>query len=180
MVRGTEDIMRPKAHGTTSMAVQRALRWGVDREVADNICSFNRHYAEHSGCAPHPSEIRPPGRQQEVALTLFVAELADWKEASHSFLKDLNREGTTTYCDSVTGKPLFVAPLGRSMKAFLEESAVHGWPSFRDEEVVWENVRILSDGEAVSVVSFHALEHAPITNRAWPASLSAHHSSTLL
>ena len=53
--------------------------------------------------------------------------------------------------DSVSGKPLFVAPRGRTMEAFLSESASHGWPSFRDEEVVWENMRVLANGEAVSV-----------------------------
>ena len=53
----------------------------------------------------------------------------------------MSREGPTTYYDSVTGKPLFVAPIGRTMDEFLAESNVHGWPSFRDAEVVWENTR---------------------------------------
>ena len=61
----------------------------------------------------------------------------------------------TTFHDSVTGKPLFVAPRGRSFELFLRESEAHGWPSFRDEEVVWENVRCLEDGEAVSVDGTH-------------------------
>jgi hypothetical protein len=126
MRRGTEEIMRPKFHGTTAMAVQRQLRWGVERELADWCCSHNRHFAETSGY---------------------------WRQGAHRFLAELERAGPTTYCDSVTGKPLFVAPLGRSMEDFLSESAAHGWPSFRDEEVVWENVRVLSDGETVSVVS---------------------------
>ena len=30
-----------------------------------------------------------------------------------------------------------------------------GWPSFRDQEVVWENVRVLKDGETVSVTGTH-------------------------
>jgi hypothetical protein len=52
----------------------------------------------------------------------------------------------------VTGKPLFKAPINRSADEFLSESEVHGWPSFRDDEVVWENVRVLkSSGETVSV-----------------------------
>ena len=37
------------------------------------------------------------------------------------------------------------------MQDFLEESRNHGWPSFRDDEVNWEYVRVLPDGEAVSV-----------------------------
>jgi hypothetical protein len=47
-----------------------------------------------------------------------------------------------------------VAPLGRSADEFLTESEVHGWPSFRDNEVVWENVRVLKNsGETVAVSS---------------------------
>ena len=58
-----------------------------------------------------------------------------------------------TFYDSVSGKPLFQAPIGRSVDDFIAESKVHGWPSFRDDEVVWENVRVLKSsggGETVS------------------------------
>jgi hypothetical protein len=41
----------------------------------------------------------------------------------------------------VTGKPAFIAPRGRSFEEFAKESKAHGWPSFRDSEVVWDNVR---------------------------------------
>jgi len=41
------------------------------------------------------------------------------------------------------------------MENFLMESQSHGWPSFRDDEVVWENVRILPNGETVSVDGTH-------------------------
>ena len=44
-------------------------------------------------------------------------------------------EGTITFYDSVSGKPLFIAPKGRTWKEFIDESNKHGWPSFRDEEV---------------------------------------------
>jgi peptide methionine sulfoxide reductase MsrB len=37
----------------------------------------------------------------------------------------------------------------------------HGWPSFRDEEVVWDNVRCLGDGEAVSVDGTHLGHNLP-------------------
>ncbi len=54
----------------------------------------------------------------------------------------------------MTGKPLFQAPINRSVDDFIAESKIHGWPSFRDEEVVWSNVRVLrSSGETVSQVS---------------------------
>ena len=70
-------------------------------------------------------------------------------------MKSLPEGSEYTYYDSVTGKPLFIAPRGRSMEDFLEESRHHGWPSFRDEEVVWDNVRCLSDGETVSLTGTH-------------------------
>jgi len=41
------------------------------------------------------------------------------------------------------------------MEEFLTESRRHGWPSFRDEEVNWEYVRVLPDGECVSVDGTH-------------------------
>lgn len=132
VVMGEESIMCPKAHGTTATPVQSNLKWNCDQKTADKICSFNRHYAEHSGY---------------------------WKTTS--FLKDVNKEGETTYFDSVSGKPLFIAPRGRTFQEFQRESEAHGWPSFRDEEVVWDNVRVLPDGEAVSVDGTHLGHNLP-------------------
>jgi hypothetical protein len=39
----------------------------------------------------------------------------------------VDREGETTYYDSVSGKPLFIAPRGRSFEEFRKESVSHGW-----------------------------------------------------
>ena len=70
---------------------------------------------------------------------------------STSFLSTESGNAEVTFYDSVTGLPLFVAPRGRSWDAFVAESRAHGWPSFRDSEVVWDNVRVVSGGETVSV-----------------------------
>ena len=70
-------------------------------------------------------------------------------------------DSTLTYYDSITGKPLFIAPVGRTMEEFLEESESHGWPSFRDEEVVWDNVKILWNGETVSYDGTHLGHNLP-------------------
>jgi len=48
-VMGSESIMSKKTHGTSSVPVQKNLRWKCDTDVADRICNFNRHYAEFSG-----------------------------------------------------------------------------------------------------------------------------------
>lgn len=133
---GEESIMSPKAHGTSETPVQKDLRWKCDYDTADRICNFNRHYAEYAGY---------------WLTTSFVEDAR--KVAAEG--KDI------TFYDSNTGKPLFVAPRGRSMEDFLKESGSHGWPSFRDEEVIWDNVRCLGDGEAVSVDGTHLGHNLP-------------------
>ena len=45
----------------------------------------------------------------------------------------------------VCGKPLFRAPIGRSLAAFQAETVHHNWPSFREEEWVKENIIIDGD-----------------------------------
>lgn len=45
----TSQQQKNKAHGTTATPPQDNLKWGCDPKTADNICCFNRHYAEHSG-----------------------------------------------------------------------------------------------------------------------------------
>jgi peptide methionine sulfoxide reductase MsrB len=133
-ILGDESIMAPKAHGTSENPVQDTLRFGVSTKLADKICNYNRHFAEMSG----------------------------YFESS-SFEDELRKaNGPLVFYDSVTGKPLFKAPINRSVDEFLQESYVHGWPSFRDQEVVWENVRILrNSGETVSVDGTHLGHNLP-------------------
>jgi len=134
VVFGEESIMDQKTHGTTEMAVQEDLRYGVSRKVADRICSYNRHFAEFGGYFLDTS------------------------------FEDVVRsaKGPLTFYDSVTGSPLFQAPIGRSAEDFIAESEKHGWPSFRDQEVMWENVRVLrGSGETVSVAGTHLGHNIP-------------------
>eukprot|EP01062_Namystynia_karyoxenos_P044766 TRINITY_DN33026_c0_g1_i1.p1 TRINITY_DN33026_c0_g1~~TRINITY_DN33026_c0_g1_i1.p1 ORF type:complete len:185 (+),score=37.51 TRINITY_DN33026_c0_g1_i1:71-625(+) len=131
VVRGEEDIMRQRAHGTCPHAPQRELLWGVAWDEADRVCCFNRRYAEHRGY---------------WAKTLWDPEVAP---------------GPVSYYDSVSGRRLFRAPVGRSAASFRRESAAHGWPSFRDSEVDWRHVRVLSDGEVVSVDGTHLGHNIP-------------------
>jgi len=123
VVMGDESIMSKKAHGTSAVPVQSNLRWDCDHKTASNICNYNRHYAEHSG----------------------------YYEGKPKFLAEAKASSKIEFFDSNTGKLLFTAPIGRSMDDFLIESRAHGWPSFRDAETNWENVRVLPDGETVSV-----------------------------
>ena len=100
------------------------------------LYTVNRHYAEYAGY---------------WETTTFLAD-AD---------KAIRNGDKMTFYDSNTGKPLFRGPVQRSWQDFLKESRSHGWPSFRDEEVVWENVRVLPNGETVSVDGTHLGHNLP-------------------
>ena len=132
-VMGDESIMSKKAHGTSATPVQENLRWKVDQEVADRICNFNRHYAEQ----------------------------ASYFQQVPAFMTETKADKEITYYDSNTGKPLFYAPRGRTMEQFIKESRNHGWPSFRDDEVEWKNVRLLPNGETISVDGTHLGHNLP-------------------
>jgi hypothetical protein len=134
-VPGGEDLMRPKAHGTSETPVQDPLRWGCDANMADRICNYNRHYAEWSGY---------------WETTRFLSEIDTARD-----------DKPVTFFDSNTGKPLFTAPVGRTWTDFLLESRKHGWPSFRDQEVNWDNVRVLPNGITVSVDGTHLGHQLP-------------------
>eukprot|EP00039_Didymoeca_costata_P027574 m.18688 g.18688 ORF g.18688 m.18688 type:complete len:177 (+) comp6381_c0_seq2:116-646(+) len=127
-----DSLMDQKGHGTVANPLRTPMLYGVDEKKADEICCFNRHYAENSG--------------------YFLT--TKWK-------KEVENKGEVTYYDPANGKPLFIAPRGRTFKEFLEESKKHGWPSFRDQEVVWENVRCLENGECVSTAGTHLGHNIP-------------------
>ena len=131
---GDESIMAPKSHGTSDAPVQDNLLYGVSNKLADRICNYNRHFAEMGG----------------------YFQSTSWEDVV------LEAKGPVTFYDSVTGKPLFVAPINRSPEDLIRESEIHGWPSFRDDEVVWENVRVLrKSGETVSVDGTHLGHNLP-------------------
>jgi hypothetical protein len=96
----------------TQLEVQLANTEGRPLHAAVLDIVSPRHYAEHSGY---------------------------W--VGTNFLKEESKDsGEITFYDSVSGKPLFVAPRGRSWASFVKESKAHGWPSFRDAEVRgWRN-----------------------------------------
>lgn len=137
-------------------------------EVADRICNYNRHYAEHAGY---------------WQTTSFLSDVALFQE----------KKEPIQFFDSNSGKLLFTAPIGRTWDEFIEESKGHGWPSFRDDEVCysstrfayawpwilrsvfffssffclllcqvnWDVVRVLEDGETVSIDGTHLGHNLP-------------------
>jgi hypothetical protein len=100
LVLGSENIMTPKAHGTSEVPVQSNLQYGVSVPLADRICNYNRRFAEPAGY-------------------FESTNLIERMVSSRS-------EDPVTFYDSVTGKPLFVAPIGRTANQFIAESKVHG------------------------------------------------------
>ena len=135
---GPNEIMRQKGHGTFTQPVQSKLRYGCDGKLADKICNFNRHSAENP--------------------TYFASRPRNFTKAVAKAKKE-NRP--ITFYDSNTGLPLFTAPRGRTMDEFIKESKAHGWPSFRDSEVNWDNVRCLKNGECVSIHGTHLGHNLP-------------------
>lgn len=97
-VFGKDDLMTQKSHGTSDASVQSDLQYGVSNKLADQISNYNRRFAEQAGY---------------FGYTSFEEEVR-------------NSKGPVTFYDSVTGKPLFVAPIGRSADQFIAESEIHG------------------------------------------------------
>lgn len=140
VVAKAEDIMHPKAHGTSHQPVQTDLQWGMDAKEADRICNFNRRFAEYKGTATNLLNFLSRQQQEQSNETIV-----------------------TKFYDSVTGHLLFTAPIGRSLDDFVAESKEHGWPSFRDDEVNWDFVRCLDgpEGECVSITGTHLGHNLP-------------------
>lgn len=90
----------------------------------------------------------------EPQFTFIAPDINLW---SH-----LDETGVTTFYDSVCGIPLFRAPVGRSFEDFQEDTEEHGWPSFREEEVVKENVVTDTDtGYVTSACGTHLGSYLP-------------------
>jgi len=106
----------------------------LDYEMADRICCHNHHYAE------------PKGYLNEPQVAIF---------------DKLNPDEETIFYDVVCGLPLFIAPRGRSFADFQAESLHHGWPSFRPEEMISENVILHDDGRMESVCLTHLGHNLP-------------------
>ena len=73
----------------------------------------------------------------------------------------LNPNGTTVFYDSVCGLPLFRVPVNRSLDDFKKETDEHGWPSFRQAEVIADHVSIDSNDFVYSKCGTHLGSNLP-------------------
>eukprot|EP00041_Stephanoeca_diplocostata_P016478 m.324725 g.324725 ORF g.324725 m.324725 type:complete len:437 (-) comp20374_c0_seq8:1926-3236(-) len=108
--------------------VQQTLRY--------NMSSFKQ--ADLPGA--YPGESLAQAVCCDVAFKPYAEPAGTFQDANVALFDKLNKTGVNVFYDSVCGKPLFQAPIGRSFEAWREESINHGWPSFRDVEVFKENV----------------------------------------
>jgi peptide methionine sulfoxide reductase MsrB len=113
-----------------------SLRFGceTERELALRICCHNTRYAE------------TPGFFTDPHIDLF---------------SKISPEGVTTFYDSTCGVPLFIAPQGRTLEEWKQESLQHGWPSFRPQEAVAANIVFHEGGEMASVCGTHLGHNLP-------------------
>jgi len=124
-----------QCHGHSPMeSVRTFLGARIDYDTSERICCHNHRYAEYAGYLNSP----------EVDL-----------------FSRLDPGSETVWYDSVCGIPLFVAPRGRTFEEFREESLKHGWPSFRPEELVSENVIIHPGGRMESKCLTHLGHNLP-------------------
>mmetsp|Transcript_1056 Transcript_1056/g.1333 ORF Transcript_1056/g.1333 Transcript_1056/m.1333 type:complete len:266 (+) Transcript_1056:25-822(+) len=106
----------------------------LEYDLADFICCNNHVWAEDKG-------------------------YLEWPEVDLFSRLDPSEE--IIFYDSVCGQPLFVAPRGRSFDHFKAESIKHGWPSFRPEEMISENVILHDDGRMESICGTHLGHNLP-------------------
>lgn len=145
---GAVTAPRPSALPKCDGPVQPELLFGCtqDHAMAEQICCRNRHYAE------------PSGYQEQSHVNLFPKLKAGLRQQQDT----TGGRSVTTFYDSVCGKPLFRAPVGRSFEDWEAESLEHGWPSFRDKEVIKENIVVdKSDGEVRSICGLHLGHNIP-------------------
>lgn len=135
-------LQRAKSDSYTPLRVQNELRWGCDRDIAMHVCND-----------PTKNESKEYWRQ--TTFSTFINSNASLMTKNKpqsfrivSFVKKIWRPKKTvdmTFYDSVTGKPLFVAPRGRDLEQFKESVIANGWLVFNEEEVFWQNVECIND-----------------------------------
>ena len=111
-------------------AVQRDLLYGMNKRTSSDYLPAkvdeDETLAEAVCC--------------DSSMLLFAEPQHTYNESDIGLFRRIDHDGITTFYDSVCGLPLFRAPVGRTFEEFEADTIEHGWPSFRKEEVIAENV----------------------------------------
>ena len=141
-LRGSNDPF----NNTCSGPVQSNLRYNISKTSA--IADF-----------PFPlpqSETLAQAVCCDDAFKAYAEPRETYARPDVNLFEKMNKDGTTIFYDSVCGIPLFEAPKGRSFEDFKADTTEHGWPSFRPEELIQGNSRIIkATGEVVSKCGTH-------------------------
>jgi len=136
----------PVFNSSCSGHVQRELRYNMSHTAAAEDWAFQL----------------PPGESlvSAVCCDPYFAAYAEpsgmFKRQDVALFSHFSPNKTVTFYDPVCGIALFQAPKGRTLEQFQADTTEHGWPSFRPEELVHGNSRIVnSTGEVVSKCGTH-------------------------
>jgi len=110
--------------------IQNNLLYGMDRRTTSDYLPVQVDDNETL-----PEAVCCDSRMIPFAEPQFTYSAPDIR-----LFRRMDHTGITTFYDSVCGVPLFQAPIGRSFEEFEEDTREHGWPSFREEEVIKEFV----------------------------------------
>jgi len=152
---GCETLVEPLTDagpGSCSAEIQPALRYNISNTLA----------------AQEWALPVPPGETLASAVCCDASYKA-YAEPPHMFARPdidlfahMNKNGTTTFYDSVCGQALFIVPKGRTMADFEADTTEHGWPSFRSEELIAGSSHIVNEtGEVLSKCGTHLGSYLP-------------------
>ena len=110
--------------------VQKDLLYGMDRRTTSNYLPVRVDEEETLAEA-----VCCDSRMIPFAEPQYTYSAPDIR-----LFSKIDHDGITTFYDSVCGLPLFRAPVGRTFEEFEADTTEHGWPSFREQEVITENV----------------------------------------
>mmetsp|Transcript_105539 Transcript_105539/g.305266 ORF Transcript_105539/g.305266 Transcript_105539/m.305266 type:complete len:254 (+) Transcript_105539:45-806(+) len=160
----------PAAAAMALLVAQRVSAGCLQSELLYGTTQWKSRY-EHICCVVPQQYAEHAGFQQESGITFFdrltkmeqavkagepttssvVAQEAGAEKLAGVTIQKTDSGGYEfVFYDSQCGIPLFIAPRGRSFRDWRLESERHGWPSFREQEVVTKNTKLRDHGEVVS------------------------------
>lgn len=140
------DAPPPKKYDECSSSVQRNLRFNISSLTSKDLTVPVAVDPDESLATAICCDTRTQGYAEPQYL---------YSSPYVSFFKHVKQTGVTVFYDSVCGVPVFKAPVNRSLASFEADTHSTGWPNFRPEEVIAENVRVSPEGLVISSCGTH-------------------------